>query len=120
VTKRWEEVINRRANNSTANVNALKEGLHSLRAVCLRSFPEFLADIKQASIPKADIGIDIADVTEMVSSFCCIFFRVGSLFGWMQGTDLRLGDQILDCTSSRSGGGRGGASSSRGWKLEDG
>ena len=66
MTQRWDEVIRRRANGSTANVNALKEGLHSLRAVCLRSFPEFLVDIKQAAIPKGEIGTDISQITYTV------------------------------------------------------
>ena len=66
MTQRWDEAIRRRANGSTANVNALKEGLHSLRAVCLRSFPEFLVDIKQASIPRGEITADIADITYTV------------------------------------------------------
>lgn len=31
----------------------LKEGLTTLRSLCLRSFPEFLADIKLAALPSA-------------------------------------------------------------------
>jgi hypothetical protein len=31
----------------------LKEGLTTLRSLCLRSFPEFLADIKLAALPTA-------------------------------------------------------------------
>lgn len=33
----------------SANQNALRESLHALRGVCLRSFPEFLADVKLAA-----------------------------------------------------------------------
>ena len=52
--------------------NKLKEGLNSLKGVCLRSFPEFLADIKMAGLPKIgppmlDIGTGIADFTLTVS-----------------------------------------------------
>ena len=80
--QRWDEVITRRSGRTAGpgnigqqakkqeslNVNALREGLHSLRAVCLRSFPEFLADIKVAGMPSAlgEIGIGIAPITETV------------------------------------------------------
>lgn len=67
MTQSWEEVVKRRASGSTANVNVLKEGLHSLRAICLRSFPEFLADIKLAAVPRAEIGTDVAEITETVN-----------------------------------------------------
>lgn len=52
-------------------MNTLKEGLHSLRAVCLRSFPEFLADIKMAGIPGgpgSELSSDVADITIRVRS----------------------------------------------------
>ena len=34
----------------SGNQNALRESLHALRGVCLRSFPEFLADVKIAAM----------------------------------------------------------------------
>ena len=71
VSRRWDDIIVRRSGSGSAtlNVNALKEGLHSLRAVCLRSFPEFLADVKMAAVPpgNGEIGTDVADITRTVS-----------------------------------------------------
>lgn len=71
VSRRWDDTIRRHAGgaSSPANVNVLKEGLHSLRAVCLRSFPEFLADIKLAAAQGSggELGTDIASITETVS-----------------------------------------------------
>ncbi|TDL22018.1 hypothetical protein BD410DRAFT_771026 [Rickenella mellea] len=59
---RWDDTMLRRAGRRE---NELKEGLHGLRGVCLRSFPEFLADIKLAAAPKAggEISVGIADIT---------------------------------------------------------
>ena len=47
----------------------LRDALHALRAVCLRSFPEMLADIKAAAMvpPTQDIGTGILDVLVTVS-----------------------------------------------------
>lgn len=70
VAGRWDDVIVRRSGSGSAtlNVNTLKEGLHSLRAVCLRSFPEFLADIKMAAVAAGggEIGTGVADITQTV------------------------------------------------------
>lgn len=85
VQQQWDDIISRRSGKFGAgrdqtgvqgkkadlNVNALKEGLHSLRAVCLRSFPEFLADIKLAAIPKGgavDVGTGVVEICETVGS----------------------------------------------------
>ncbi|KAJ2935205.1 hypothetical protein H1R20_g1896, partial [Candolleomyces eurysporus] len=45
----------------------LKEGLTTLRSLCLRSFPEFLADIKLAALPTA-VGKGGANVNADVST----------------------------------------------------
>jgi len=58
---RWDELITRRAGRKE---NELKEDLHALRGVCLRSFPEFLADIKLAGLGKGgEVGTGCADFT---------------------------------------------------------
>ncbi|KAH9984578.1 Cullin repeat-like-containing domain protein [Russula vinacea] len=58
---RWDDLITRRAERKE---NELKEGLHALRGVCLRSFPEFLADLKLAGLGKGgEIGTGCADFT---------------------------------------------------------
>ena len=64
---RWTDALVRRAD---AKDNALKEGLHSIRASCLRSFPEFLADIRLAGMgPKGgEVGTGLAEFTVSVSA----------------------------------------------------
>jgi exocyst complex protein 7 len=58
---RWDELITRRAERKE---NELKEDLHALRGVCLRSFPEFLADLKLAGLGRGgDVGTGCADFT---------------------------------------------------------
>ncbi|GLB39391.1 putative exo70 exocyst complex subunit [Lyophyllum shimeji] len=46
----WDDLLSRRGNETRKDTNELKEGLHTLRAVCLRSFPEFLADLKLGAL----------------------------------------------------------------------
>jgi exocyst complex protein 7 len=63
---RWDDLITRRAERKE---NELKEGLHALRGVCLRSFPEFLVDLKMAGMGKGgEIGTGCADFTITVRS----------------------------------------------------
>ncbi|KLO10611.1 hypothetical protein SCHPADRAFT_906774 [Schizopora paradoxa] len=84
VSQRWDDIISRRSGKSARdqaaisgkkadiNTNTLKEGLHSLRAVCLRSFPELLADIKLAAIPKGgavDVGTGVVEICETVVKY---------------------------------------------------
>ncbi len=58
---RWDDLITRRAERKE---NELKEGLHALRGVCLRSFPEFLADLKLAGLGRGgEMGTGCADFT---------------------------------------------------------
>lgn len=59
---RWNDSMCRRADRKD---NELKEGLHSIRASCLRSFPEFLADIRAAGLgPKGgEVGTGLAEFT---------------------------------------------------------
>ncbi len=45
----WDELLSRRGSDSVQEKNELKDGLQNLRGLCLRSFPEFLADIKLAA-----------------------------------------------------------------------
>lgn len=48
--------------------NELKDGLHSVRAACLRSFPEFLADLQAAALGKGgELSTGLADFTLSVS-----------------------------------------------------
>ncbi|KAI0784074.1 Cullin repeat-like-containing domain protein [Abortiporus biennis] len=55
----WDDIMVRRAGRKQ---NELKEGLHAIRASCLRSFPEFIADIKTAALGKgAEVGTGLID-----------------------------------------------------------
>lgn len=52
------------------DTNELRDGLNSVRSVCLRTFPEFLADLKLAATGPGkggEIGVSLADFTVSVS-----------------------------------------------------
>ncbi|GJE99593.1 exocyst complex component EXO70 [Phanerochaete sordida] len=58
---RWDDVMCRRSGRKE---NELKDGLHSIRAACLRSFPEFLADLQAAALGKGgELSTGLADFT---------------------------------------------------------
>ena len=62
---RWNDLMSTRAARPQ---NELKDGLHSIRAACLRSFPEFLADIRAAALGKTgELSTGLADFTVSVS-----------------------------------------------------
>ena len=65
---RWDKVLSCRGLDNRKESNELKEGLYALRAVCLRSFPEFLADLKLASMGKGgELSTGLAEFTVSVS-----------------------------------------------------
>ena len=52
------------------DTNELRDGLNSVRSVCLRTFPEFLADLKLAATGPGkggELGVSLADFTVSVS-----------------------------------------------------
>ncbi|KAH7889211.1 Cullin repeat-like-containing domain protein [Phlebopus sp. FC_14] len=62
---RWETLLSRRG-EGRRETNELRDGLNSIRAVCLRSFPEFLADLKLAATGTGkggELGVGLADFT---------------------------------------------------------
>jgi exocyst complex protein 7 len=62
----WDSLLARRGTDvarKEKDGNELKDGMHSLRAVCLRSFPENLADVKMAAMGKSELGTGVADIT---------------------------------------------------------
>lgn len=64
----WDELLSRRGSDHIPEKNELKDGLQNLRALCLRSFPEFLADIKLAATGRdvsrgMDVSSKLADFT---------------------------------------------------------
>ncbi|KAF8309619.1 Cullin repeat-like-containing domain protein [Amanita rubescens] len=62
---RWERFLNLREGGGGSN--KVREGLNSLRAVCLRSFPELIADIKSGATSKNNVGL--AEYTGAVTDF---------------------------------------------------
>lgn len=57
---RWESVLAKRGREG----NELRDGLNAIRGVCLRSFPELLADLKLAATGKGgDLSVSLADIT---------------------------------------------------------
>lgn len=49
---RWDSLLAlRQQRDGTKDLDEMKEGLNSLRGVCLRSFPEVLVDIKMGAVP---------------------------------------------------------------------
>ena len=98
ISSRWDDIMQRRAGRSAGgtgggiesrNQNALRECLHALRGVCLRSFPEFLVDVKLAAnsttvtagLTPSAIGAvqtGVVDITDTV----CITSRGFRSFAW--------------------------------------
>ena len=42
----WNDLLSQRGQDHAEDKNEFKDGMLALRALCLRSFPEFLADLK--------------------------------------------------------------------------
>ncbi|KZT07915.1 uncharacterized protein LAESUDRAFT_724388 [Laetiporus sulphureus 93-53] len=58
---RWDEVVWRPAGRKE---NELKDGVQTIRGLCQRSFPEFLADIKMAaSSSQGELSTGVIDIT---------------------------------------------------------
>jgi len=68
---RWDAMLARRGTaGKEKEGNELKDGLQALRAVCLRSFPEFLADIKIAATGKGgELATGVAEFAISVIVF---------------------------------------------------
>jgi exocyst complex protein 7 len=77
----WDNLLARRGTEVARRDkegNELKDGLLSLRAVCLRSFPECLVDVKLAATSKGgEFGTGLADITSSV----CLFFVIACAMG---------------------------------------
>lgn len=71
---RWDVILSRRSSDPRGDSNdPFTEGLQSIRAVSLRSFPEFLADLKMASLGKGgEVGTGLADFVVSVRPFSAL------------------------------------------------
>ncbi|KAJ7203663.1 Cullin repeat-like-containing domain protein [Mycena pura] len=89
---RWDTLLARRGSEN-AKANELKDGLGTLRSVCLRSFPEFLADIKMASLTKGALGGDTStSIAEFVVSGVKYMDRLPEVQSAASAALLQLGD----------------------------
>ncbi|KAH7922923.1 hypothetical protein BV22DRAFT_1036983 [Leucogyrophana mollusca] len=62
---RWEVLFSRRG-DARRDANELRDGLNAIRGVCLRSFPEFLVDLKMAATAPGkggELSVGLADIT---------------------------------------------------------
>ncbi|KAF7307897.1 hypothetical protein MKEN_01150400 [Mycena kentingensis (nom. inval.)] len=86
----WDNLLTRRGAEN-AKANELKDGLTTLRSVCLRSFPEFLADIKMASLAK-NTGDTSTRVADFVVSTVKYLDRLPEVHSAAAAALLQLGD----------------------------
>lgn len=64
---KWDEIIVRRTGKKE---NELKDSINTIRSSCLRSFPEFIADIRAAALGKGgEFSTGLADFTLSVSIY---------------------------------------------------
>ncbi len=68
----WEDILSRRRRSeydvSGEEKSEVKDGLQVLRQVCLRSFPEFLVDLKLGvNNREVDTNVKLVDLTVDVS-----------------------------------------------------
>ncbi|PPQ98996.1 hypothetical protein CVT24_003478 [Panaeolus cyanescens] len=86
----WDELLSRRAPETSGDKNEPREGLQSLRAICLRSFPEFLADVKLGGLAKgSDTSTKLADFATQTVSY---LERIPTVQSAVESALLALGD----------------------------
>ena len=65
----WTDLLSRRGSGYAEDKNEVKDGLLALRALCLRSFPEFLADLKMGAMTRgSDTSANVMNFTVSVST----------------------------------------------------
>lgn len=92
---RWDNLLSRRKGPTAdprKDTNELRDGLNTLRAVCLRSFPEFLADLKLSTMGRSgEMSTGLAEFT--VSVKCPLFLGIHAHLPW------RIDDHLHGPTS---------------------
>ena len=72
----WNDLLSRRGSDHAEDKNEFKDGLLALRALCLRSFPEFLADLKMGATARgSDTSTKLMNFTVSVSISGFLFLR---------------------------------------------
>ncbi|KAJ3514001.1 hypothetical protein NLJ89_g2626 [Agrocybe chaxingu] len=86
----WDELLSRRSSDHMMEKNEPKDGLQSLRALCLRSFPEFLADMKMGAMSRgSDTSTKLMD---FVNSTVAYIERMPQVLSAVESALLALGD----------------------------
>ncbi|KAF9556789.1 exocyst complex component, exo70 subunit [Agrocybe pediades] len=86
----WDEILARRGPEFASEKNELKDGLQSLRALCLRSFPEFLADIKMGALSRgSDTSTKLID---FVTATIAYIERMPQVLSAVESALIALGD----------------------------
>ncbi|EGO29318.1 hypothetical protein SERLADRAFT_359419 [Serpula lacrymans var. lacrymans S7.9] len=117
---RWEVLLTRRASAGAGSglgapetrreaTNELRDGLSAIRAVCLRSFPEFLADLKMAAMGKGgEMSTGLADFTvttvEYMNRIPEVQEAVGSALVGLGDGNWKMGDGKQVGKGGKSGG----------------
>lgn len=66
VQSNWDDVIRKTGRKE----NEVKDSVNSLRAVCLRSFPEFLLDVRAAGTKtNVEVGTGLHEITTLATSY---------------------------------------------------
>ncbi|KAF5380112.1 hypothetical protein D9615_006243 [Tricholomella constricta] len=105
----WDDLLSRRGTETRRDTNELKDGLHTLRAVCLRSFPEFLADLKLGALGKggelittglADFAISMVKYMERLPQ---VETAVGSALLTLGDGNWKMGEGVQVGKSAKAG-----------------
>ncbi|KIM35849.1 hypothetical protein M413DRAFT_449580 [Hebeloma cylindrosporum] len=68
--RHWDDLLSRRGSDHVSDKNEPRDGLQSLRALCLRSFPEFLVDIKMGAMARgSDTSTKLMDFTTSIVAY---------------------------------------------------
>ncbi|KAF9008255.1 exocyst complex component, exo70 subunit [Cyathus striatus] len=99
VQPHFDDVLSRRGVEFLSDKNELKDGMQSLRALCLRSFPEFLADIKLGAMQRgADTSVKLADFTlstiNYISKLPNLYAAVSAALWLLGDGNWRMGDGV--------------------------
>ncbi|KAF9218254.1 hypothetical protein BS17DRAFT_791873 [Gyrodon lividus] len=111
---RWETLLARRG-EGRRETNELRDGLNTIRGVCLRSFPEFLADLKLAATGTGkggELSVGLADFTVSTVQYLDRIPEVQEAVGsallalgdgnWKMGDGKRVGKAQKQSTSEMS------------------
>jgi exocyst complex protein 7 len=86
----WTDLLSRRGSDHAEDKNEVKDGLLALRALCLRSFPEFLADLKMGATTRgSDTSAKLVDFTVSTVKYIEMIPRIHTA---VESSLLALGD----------------------------